>query len=246
MGGAWTGTTVDSYGQCITCLEIAQPMNISSSLASRLSAFLLPATLALAACSPGADKSAAELHEAAPLETAAPSGDWTLVPDASRLSFVSIKNNAVTEAHRFNSLSGNVSEDGMASLEIELASVDTGIEIRDQRMREMLFETTLYPQARVSLKVDPQMLSDLQPGEFERIQTQATLALHALSASVPAQLRVTRVDAQHWLVTSEQPVVVNAAAFNLLDGLEKLREVAGLQAIGGGAPVSFTLLFKRG
>lgn len=223
-------------------------MNNARSLASRLSAFLLPATLVLAACSPSADKSPAELHKAAPLETAAQSSAssrLTLVPEASRLSFVSIKNNAITEVHRFNQLSGSVSHDGMASLEVELSSVDTGIEIRDQRMREMLFETTLYPQARVSLKVDSQMLAALQPGEFERLETQATLALHALSASVPAQLRVTRVDAQHYLVTSEQPVVVNVAAFNLLEGLEKLREVAGLQAIATAAPVTFTLLFKR-
>lgn len=221
-------------------------MNTSRSFATRLSAFLLPATLALVACAPPADKSTSELHQTAALETAAPAGNWTLVPESSRLSFVSIKNNAVTEVHRFNSMSGQVSEDGMASLTVELESVETGIEIRNQRMREMLFETALYPQARISLKVDAQMLSRLEPGEFERVETQATLALHALSASVPALLRVTRVDAQHYLVTSEQPVVVNAAAFNLLDGIEKLREVAGLQAIAGGVPVSFNLLFKRG
>lgn len=219
-------------------------MNTRSSFFLSLTASLL---LALTACAPASQSDdSANAVEGEPVQTAAPSGDWSLQAADSQLSFVSIKNNAITEVHRFNDLSGSVSADGMASLSIELDSVDTGIEIRDQRMREMLFETSLHPQAQVSMKVDPQLVSGLKAGEFERLETSATLALHGLSVSVPVVLRVSRLDAHHWLVTSEQPVVVNASAFNLLEGLDKLREIAGLQAIGGGAPVTFALLFKRG
>lgn len=209
-------------------------------------ATLLLVVSSLAACAPAADPQNTQADEVSAAPTSAPSGDWSLQAADSQLSFVSIKNNAITEVHRFNDLSGSVSADGMASLSIELDSVDTGIEIRDQRMREMLFETGLHPQAQVSMKVDPQLVSGLKAGEFERLETSATLALHGLSVSVPVVLRVSRLDAHHWLVTSEQPVVVNASAFNLLEGLDKLREIAGLQAIGGGAPVTFALLFKRG
>ncbi len=179
-------------------------------------------------------------------EISSPAGDWTLQADASNLSFVSIKNNAVTEVHRFTSLTGSVSETGVASLSVDLNSVDTGIEIRDQRMRDLLFETTLHPQAEVSLKVDAEEIGNIEPGKFKLLDSEATLALHGLSVTVPATLRVSRLDARHWLVTSEEPVVVNAAQFNLLEGLDKLREIAGLNAIAAGSPVSFSLLFKRG
>lgn len=218
-------------------------MNTSQFFFRCLRPALLSAPLLFAACAP--QPSADETASSA---TATPqiSGDWRLVEDASQLSFVSIKNNAVTEVHRFHSLSGSVSEQGDASLSVDLNSVDTGIEIRDQRLRELLFETTLHPQAEVSLKLDPAQISTLEPGQFKVLDSKATLALHGLSMTVPASLRVSRLDARHWLVTSEQPVIVNAAQFNLLEGLEKLREVAGLKAIGAGSPVTFSLLFKRG
>ena len=54
---------------------------------------------------------------------------------------------------------------------------------------------------------------------------------------------MTRLDARHWLVTSEAPLVVSAAAFKLDTGLEALRDIAKLQAIADGVPVTLALSF---
>ena len=67
--------------------------------------------------------------------------DWTLDNAGSRLSFVSIKATNVAEVHTFDALSGSVGGDGHARVVIQLASVNTLIPIRDERMREMLFQT---------------------------------------------------------------------------------------------------------
>ena len=78
---------------------------------------------------------------------------WQVDEAASSLGFVSVKNGVIVEGHRFTSLSGGVVDD-TASLSVDLASVDTAIEIRDERMRTMLFEVAEFPMAQVDLEID--------------------------------------------------------------------------------------------
>jgi len=72
---------------------------------------------------------------------------WTLDNDSSQVSFVSVKAGDAGEVHRFTEISGGLSADGNASVTIQLASVDTLIPLRDERLREMLFQTDMFPTA---------------------------------------------------------------------------------------------------
>jgi polyisoprenoid-binding protein YceI len=227
---------------------------------SRVRLRLLPLSLItlLAACggdttgSVAASSSAPAATAAAPAGTAAAAtaashaASGALVLDAadSRLSFVSIKNNSVIEAHTFGELSGRVAADGQASLEIALDSVQTGIELRDQRMRELLFQTGTHPKAVITLALDMAKVRDIPAGAHQLFDLEATLAVHGTPVKLPAQLRVTRTGAAQWLVTSEKPVLVNAAECGLADGVEALRNVVALQSIAGGVPVSFALAWR--
>ena len=47
------------------------------------------------------------------------------------------------------------------------------------------------------------------------------------------------------LVTSSQPVVVDAGALGLDEGVERLREIAGLPSITPAVPVSFRLTLRQ-
>lgn len=208
---------------------------------------LLPALL-LSACSPDSGEAASAPESViaqAPAPVAASTAPWTLVPDDSRVSFVSVKNDAVTEVHRFTGLSGTVGADGQASLVVDLDTVHTGIEIRDQRMRELLFDTATFGQATATLDVDLAPLKTLDIGAQQVVQTEVALQLHGMTAQLPAELRVTRTGEKQWLVTSEQPLVVNADSFGLSDGIEALRSVAGLKAIASGVPVTLVLSFSQ-
>lgn len=69
------------------------------------------------------------------------------------LNFVSIKKVHVVETHRFESLSGAITDTGVATLVIDLNSVNTGIDIRNERMRNLLFETATFPQATASVDI---------------------------------------------------------------------------------------------
>ena len=170
---------------------------------------------------------------------------WTLDGEASSLSFVSVKAGTAAETHHFNTLSGQVDDDGTAVIMIEAASVDTGIEIRDERMRSLLLQSEEYPSLRVAAQVDLAAVEALAAGASKDMAAEAMLSIRAQELNLTLQIRVARLGDDRLLVTSLQPVIVNAGQIGLLDGIERLREVAGLPSITPAVPVSFVLMFER-
>jgi hypothetical protein len=55
---------------------------------------------------------------------------------------------------------------------------------------------------------------------------------------------ITRTSESGLLVVSKQPVVISAAQFGLAEGVDSLREIAGLPSISVAVPVSFVLSFN--
>ena len=179
---------------------------------------------------------------------AAPAADmtaWTLDNARSQLSFVSVKAGDVAEVHTFDRLSGTVQADGSVEVRIELASVDTLIPIRDERVREVLFETVRFPTASLIGRVELDALLALAPGEVASLSMEGQLLIKDQSLVVTLDLLAARLSDDTMLVSSRKPVVVNAASVGLADGVEKLREIAGLPSISKAVPVSFVLVFGK-
>ena len=168
---------------------------------------------------------------------------WTLDNDASQISFVSVKAGDAGEAHRFTEISGELSADGKASVTIQLASVDTLIPVRDERMREMLFQTDLFPTASLSANIDMDALNAIEPGNSMDMATDLTLDLHGQQLSLAAEIIVARLGNHRLMVSSRKPVIINAASVDLVNGIEALREIANLPSISKAVPVSFVLTF---
>ncbi|WP_323763181.1 YceI family protein [Maricaulis sp.] len=177
-------------------------------------------------------------------QPAAP-GPWQLDEDRSTLAFVSIKSGDIAEAHRFSDLAGTVMPDGEAELVIGLASVETGIDIRNERMREHLFETGRFDSARVTTTLDLAAFADLGPGERHTLMLDAILNLHGVAMRIEAEVTVTDIDGQTVLVESHAPVLIHAADHDLTDGLATLQDLAGLPSITPVVPVTFSLVFTR-
>ena len=178
------------------------------------------------------------------LSLPATAATWQLDGERSSLYFVSIKKNTVAEINHFDDLSGSYAK-GEAELAINLASVETGIDIRDKRMREMLFEVASFPEATVTMEIPDQRVAELGPGEHLTLDATATLALHGTEKAVDTALAVTRLKDGTVQVTNVRPVVIQAADFGLARGVEKLREVAGLPSISPAVPADFTLYFVK-
>lgn len=170
---------------------------------------------------------------------------WYLDNESSRLSFISTKNLDTSEVHRFLTLHGTVSDSGEASLRVELESVSTGVSLRDERMRSLLFDIAKFPQAKVSAQLDIRPISTLAAGAQLELSLPLTLTLHGQSHSYQAELLATRLDDHRFQVVTLAPLVINAADFDLLKGLDALRKVAGLSAISRSVPVGAVLIFTH-
>ena len=173
------------------------------------------------------------------------SAHWELDNNSSTLSFVTVKADHVGEVHTFDQLSGDINDDGSVQITIELASVNTLIDIRNERMQNMLFETNLFPQATISGEIDLDAVAEMDAGVSQAISVDFDLAIHGESSSYTADVLVTRTESGV-LASTVKPIIVMADTHGLVSGVEALREVAGLPSISRAVPVSFNVVFEQG
>lgn len=171
--------------------------------------------------------------------------EWTLNNTKSSLNFVSTKAIDIAEVHHFTQLVGRVSNNGKAVITIELASVETGIPIRNERMLEKLFETRTFPLATVRSKIDMEIVNAIPTGASTNMAIDLELDLHGVRVEMVANVVVVRLNESTLMVSSAGPVILNASKVALSDGIEALREVASLPSIGNAVPVSFNLTFDQ-
>lgn len=170
---------------------------------------------------------------------------WTVDSKNSNVNFISTKKVDLAEVHHFNSFSGQLDDSGKFALTIDLASVWTNIEIRDIRMKELLFEVGVYPRLVLSSNIDLSKLADIAVGGTSVMDMSAELSMHGKKQIMPIRVTIAKLSEDRLLVVSTQPLIVNAASFGLTPGIEKLRDVAGLSSISQAVPVSFVLNLTR-
>lgn len=176
---------------------------------------------------------------------AASATDWTLLADESRISFVSVKAETIGEVHHFTNIEGSVNAAGDVIIQLPLESVETGIDIRNERMREFLFETVNFPAAIITAKINPADYKDEAAGNRTSVTLTALLDLHGITSELEFEAFVTRVADNKIAVDTLSPILVDADEFDLGTGLDKLKELAGLDMISPIVPVTISLMFER-
>ena len=171
--------------------------------------------------------------------------DWELVNDDSHLNFVSFKAVDFAEIHSFKEMSGSIDSNGKANLVINLDSLETLIPIRNERMRNLLFETQIFPTANFYLQVDLDKYPNLSIGDFRNKEVKGRLLLKNKDIETRVKFKVTRLAKDIFIVSSTEPVILNAENLGLTEGLESLRTVAGLPSISKSVPVSFYIKFRN-
>lgn len=170
---------------------------------------------------------------------------WQLNNDESALYYVTNKAAAIAEVNTFTRLSGEIDAAGNATLVIDLSSVSTAIEIRDQRMQEILFQTGQYPTATVSIDTSMTNFASLATGESTQTDVNYTLSLHGMSNSLSTPVSIIKLANGKIAISSVRPVIINAGQFGLAQGVEALREVAGLPSINPNVVVTFSLVYDE-
>jgi len=170
---------------------------------------------------------------------------WQLNQDLSQINFVTIKKQHIAENQRFDQFSGQVTK-GKVNISINLASVNTNIGIRDERMKEHLFNISTFPTATFSADITEKVLNTIAVGQTKRLTVSGTISLHGVSQKVQAEVLVAKLSKTSMLVTSMQPLLIKAKDFTLIEGINTLQKLAGLPSIGYTVPLSFVLVFERG
>ena len=172
--------------------------------------------------------------------------EWLLNADASHFHMQTAKANAIIETHRFTGLDGKVSPNGDASIKIDLTSVASGVDVRDVRMRFLLFETYKFPSAEVTAKLDMSTLKQLTSTTRISYPLKFTLNLHGITREIETPVTVTRVSDKTVSVATAAPIILTADAFGLAAGVAKLSEAVGGTPIVTAASITFDLMFETG
>ncbi|WGY45971.1 YceI family protein [Vibrio sp. ABG19] len=168
-------------------------------------------------------------------------GDYLLDPNLSSVSFATIKKQYIVEPASIRTLSGQLSEDGKFSVNIDLTGIRTGVPIRDSRLNEIYFESMKYPQVTVSGAVDSKLLSGAASSSI--ISAEVTLYGHSKMVDFPVVIMP--ADGKV-MVSSSAPVIINAADFSIpAANLSALSDTVGGLSLSDSVPVSLTLLFQQ-
>jgi hypothetical protein len=176
------------------------------------------------------------------LSSAESFSDWALVSDSSNFTIGTTKNETVIEVHKLRKLEGLVRNNGNAWVRVNLLSIDTGIEIRDERMRAMLFTTAT--QAVYSATVDMEKFRKLEAGDSKDFQLQGSLEMNDRSAVIPVATKITRLDSGNYQIETVSANKIDVGKFGFSGGIEQLRAVANLKNISPVVTFEFKLEFE--
>ena len=140
----------------------------------------------------------------------------------------------------FSGITGSLNKKGQLKVSIDLSTVETQVDIRNQRMRDLFFEVMQYPEAVVTAQLDMQELAQVESGAPLELVKPFTLSLHGVESTAEAHLRIVSVGGRAW-VSTVRPILISAADFGLEGGVAALRKIAGLEAIAAVVPVSVNL-----
>ncbi len=172
--------------------------------------------------------------------------DWVLNSAQSHVYMQTEKLQGVVEKDEFTSVEGSVSKDGEANVKIDLNSLETHIDLRNVRMRFVLFETYKFPYAEITAKLDKARLRDLATKNSIAYPLTLSVKMHGVTNQFQTMVTITRTSPDTVSVATTQPIVVTAESFGLAPGIAKLSDAMGGIRIVPDAPITFDLVFGSG
>ncbi|MCH2250637.1 MAG: YceI family protein [Cognatishimia sp.] len=169
---------------------------------------------------------------------------WKSVGDESLIAFGSVKKDVVGEVHTFGDVSGTVSEGGDVAIAIQLASVETNIDIRNERMIEHVFKG-MDAVANLTGSVDMDDVNDLAVGATTVTDFEGTLSLAGVASDIETELFVARLSEGRVLVTTSDILMLSTADIGVNAGVDKLMELASLPGITRVSPATVRMVFEK-
>ncbi len=170
--------------------------------------------------------------------------EWKSVDDQSRVAFGSVKKDVVGEVHHFNRVSGSVSDGGELKINIDLSSVETNIDIRNERMAKHVFDAGKAT-ATITGQIDMAEITSLKPGEMTVIEVETQLAFAGSENDVDAEMLVARLTDNRVLVTTSDFIMLSTEDLGIDAGIDELMKLAKLPGITRVTPVAIRMVFDK-
>ncbi|MEM7300180.1 MAG: c-type cytochrome [Pseudomonadota bacterium] len=180
----------------------------------------------------------------AQISYAADKKHWSVVSDESKVTFGSVKKDTVGEVHTFNGVTGSVSSDGKIAIEIATNSVETNIDIRNERILRHVFQAA-FPAISINGQLDMSEIDGLDVGGTNTVDVEASLTINGKNVPVEMSLFVARLSKKRVLVTTDEMIMLSTEDLGIDAGITKLMELAKLPGITRVTPVTVRLVFKR-
>ncbi|WP_293572782.1 YceI family protein [Phaeobacter sp.] len=169
---------------------------------------------------------------------------WKSVDAMSSVAFGSIKANEIGEVHHFTKVDGTVGENGTVTVSIDLGSVETNIDIRNERMVEHIFKAAA-PTAVLSGTVDLADFDSLAVGDTALSAFEGVLQFAGAEADIDADMLVARLGEDRVLVTTADFIMLSTYDLGIDPGLDVLQELASLDSITRAVPVTVRMVFQK-
>ncbi|MEM9574936.1 MAG: YceI family protein, partial [Pseudomonadota bacterium] len=153
------------------------------------------------------------------------------------------KNDFIGEAHTFSGLSGSVGNDGAVNVSIDLTTLNTNIDIRNERMAEHVFAGAAS--AEISANVDLAEIKKLRPGQSMQMEIDATMMLLGNEVDVFLDAYVLRVSPSRVMVSTNTASYLSTEDLGVNAGIDVLQGLANLDSITRVTPVTLRLMFDR-
>ncbi|MEM9144936.1 MAG: YceI family protein [Pseudomonadota bacterium] len=177
--------------------------------------------------------------------TAAQAEQWVLSKEASKIAYGSIKRDSIGEVNHFTGLSGSVSPAGLVSVSIDLTTVETWIDIRNERMRKVVFEAMGADKATLMAEIDMTELDIMAPGDTKMLDVEGALAIGPLTIDIYTTFFVARLSHARTLVMNDEMIMLSTEEMGIDPSIDRLMELAELPGITRVAPVTLRLVFDR-
>lgn len=168
---------------------------------------------------------------------------WTSIGDQSSIAFGSIKKDVAGEVHHFESVVATVSEEGKVEIKIDLTSLETNIDIRNERMAEHVFKGGA--EATIIGEIDMDEVKEIAPGDTGLVDIEAVLMLAGLEVEIEAEMLVAPLSPNRVLVTTSDFIFVSTADLGIDEGVDMLMSLAKLPGITRTTPISVRMVFEK-
>jgi hypothetical protein len=164
----------------------------------------------------------------------------------AEVEVTTIKNGTAPVVGRFAAAEGELHVQNIdtwegltGAIRVPLVQWDSGLALRDQRIRETFFRVPEVPRAVLELRAEKPLESPLLVGAAADLVLQATLSIGGPPVPVELAIRVKREGERAYTFESTAPVKVAISALGLSPHLEALVVLCGHESVADGVSIAF-------